>query len=67
MENMGRSETVHGFRSSFRDFCGNETDFQREHIEECLGHSVGESKELAYRRRAGLAKRRAILERWAAF
>jgi integrase len=56
--------TVHGFRSSFRDWCGNETAFAREVVEETYGHDVGNEVERAYRRRKGLAKRRQVLEAW---
>jgi len=56
--------TVHGFRSAFRDWCGNETAFPREVVEETYGHEVGSDVERAYRRRKGLAKRRKVLEAW---
>ena len=45
--------TVHGFRSSFRDWCGNETRFPRDMVEETYGHEVGNDVERAYRRRKG--------------
>jgi integrase len=60
-------DTVHGFRSTFRDWAGNETDFAREHIEECLAHQVGNDVERAYRRQSALAKRREILDAWSAY
>ena len=56
--------TVHGFRSAFRDWCGNETSFPREVVEETYGHEVGNEVERAYRRRKGLEKRRKVLEAW---
>jgi len=56
--------TVHGFRSAFRDWAGNETNFPREVVEETYGHDVGSEVERAYRRRKGLAKRRKVLEAW---
>jgi integrase len=59
--------TVHGFRSTFRDWAGDETDFPRDLIEECLGHSVGNAVERAYRRRSSLEKRREIMQAWASF
>src|SRR5262249_49070698 len=59
--------SVHGFRSSFRDFCGDKTDFAREHVEACLGHQVGSQVELAYRRQTALEKRRVIMEDWAVY
>ena len=59
--------TVHGFRSTFRDWAGDETDFPRDLIEECLAHSVGNAVERAYRRRSSLEKRREIMEKWAVY
>jgi integrase len=56
--------TVHGFRSSFRDWCGDTTEFAREHVEQCLGHAVGNGTEQAYRRSTALEKRRAIMQAW---
>ncbi|WP_336056472.1 tyrosine-type recombinase/integrase [Nitratireductor sp. CH_MIT9313-5] len=58
--------TVHGMRSAFRDFAGNETDFPREVAEECLAHTIGNKTERAYRRQTALDKQRALLEAWAA-
>jgi integrase len=66
-ETMGVDATIHGFRSSFRDWAGDETHFARNDIEECLGHSVGNAVERAYRRKDGLDKRRAIMAAWSAF
>jgi integrase len=65
--NMGVAVTVHGFRSSFRDWAGDCTDFYRENIEECLAHSVGNQVEQAYRRLRALEKRRVIMVAWAAY
>ena len=67
LQSMGVNVTVHGFRSTFRDWAGNETEFPREHVEECLGHLMGNKVERAYRRRPGIEKRRAILEAWEQF
>jgi integrase len=63
--NMGIPVTIHGFRSSFRDFAGNETNADRETCEMCLGHKIGNATELAYRRSDALAKRRALMDAWA--
>jgi integrase len=57
--------TVHGFRSCFRDWSGNCTDFPREVCEECLAHQVGNAVERAYRRGTALDKRQALMEAWA--
>jgi integrase len=64
---MGVPVTVHGFRSTFRDWAGDTTPFPRDHIEECLGHTVGNAVERAYRRSDALEKRREIMQEWAAF
>lgn len=59
--------TTHGFRSSFRDWAGDETDFPREVMEAALAHMVGNEVELAYRRGDALEKRRQLMELWASF
>jgi integrase len=59
--------TVHGLRSSFRDWCGDRTNFAREIMEAALGHKVGESTETSYRRGDALEKRRRLMEEWARF
>ncbi|WP_010184842.1 tyrosine-type recombinase/integrase [Sphingomonas sp. PAMC 26605] len=56
--------TVHGFRSSFRDWAGEETNFERETVEMALAHTVGNKAERAYRRGRALAKRRALMDAW---
>jgi integrase len=61
------SATTHGFRSSFRDWCGNETSFPREVAEGALAHATGDATERAYRRGDALQKRSALMEAWAAF
>ena len=45
--------TVHGFRSSFRDWAGNLSNFPRELIETALAHVIGDKAEQAYRRSDG--------------
>jgi integrase len=59
--------TVHGFRSSFRDWAGNETNFSREICEAALAHAVGNATEAAYRRGDALAKRAELMQAWADF
>ncbi len=56
--------TVHGFRSSFRDWAGNETNFPRELAEQALAHVIGDKAEQAYRRGDALERRRALMEAW---
>jgi len=58
--------TIHGFRSSFRDWAGDETSFPREVAEAALAHVVG-GVEGAYRRGTALEKRRKLMEAWATF
>ena len=59
--------TQHGFRSSFRDWAGDETAFDRESIELCISHKVTTATEAAYRRKDALSKRRVIMQAWADF
>jgi integrase len=61
---MPHGMTVHGFRSSFRDFAGNETNAAHEVCEQALAHTIG-GVEAAYRRGDALAKRAALMEAWA--
>jgi integrase len=66
LRRMGRDNiTVHGFRSSFRDWAGDETHFPREVAEAALAHVIGDEAEQAYRRGDALAKRRALMQAWA--
>ena len=59
--------TVHGFRSAFRDWCGEATSFPRELAEAALAHVAGDATERAYRRGDALEKRRGLMEAWAGF
>ncbi|NRP70590.1 Prophage CP4-57 integrase [Ensifer psoraleae] len=59
--------TVHGMRSTFRDWAAEETDHQSEIAEAALAHVVGDETERAYRRGDVLAKRRALMADWAAY
>jgi integrase len=59
--------TVHGFRSSFRDWCAEQTHFPREVAELALAHKVGDDTELAYRRGDLIRKRRQLMESWARY
>ncbi len=57
--------TVHGFRSAFRDWCGNETNTPREIAEAALAHSIGNKTEQAYRRGDPFKKRSELMAAWA--
>jgi integrase len=59
--------TVHGFRSSFRDWAGDATRFPREIAEAALAHKVGDATEAAYRRGDALDRRRQLMTAWATF
>lgn len=68
LERMGHGNvTVHGFRSSFRDWAGNETQFAREVIEEAMSHRIKDKAEASYRRSTALAKRRELMDAWAKY
>lgn len=65
LRRMGKGHyTPHGFRSAFRDWCGEETDFAREIAEAALAHTVGDMTERAYRRGDALEKRRRLMDAW---
>lgn len=59
--------TVHGFRSSFRDWAGNVSSFPREITETALAHVIGDKAEQAYRRSDALEKRRKLMETWGTY
>lgn len=65
LRRMKLDVTVHGFRSTFRDWAGEMTSFPREVAETALAHQVGNSVERAYRRGDALEKRRALMQAWA--
>jgi len=54
--------TMHGFRSSFRDWAGNVSNFPREITETALAHVIGNKAEQAYRRSDALDKRRKLMK-----
>lgn len=58
--------TVHGFRSTFRDWAAERTNFQDHVAEMALAHTVADKVEAAYRRGELLQKRRELAEAWAA-
>jgi integrase len=58
---------VHGFRSAFRDWAGNETHFAREVCEAALAHVIEDKTEAAYRHGDALEKRRELMAAWAEF
>ena len=68
LKRMGRGDlTVHGFRSTFRDWAGETTAHPREVIEHALAHRLTDAAEAAYARGDLLPKRRKLMADWAAF
>lgn len=68
LRRMGRVDiTTHGFRSTFRDWAGDATDFSREIIEQALAHTIQNKAERAYRRSTAVDRRRELMEAWASF
>lgn len=67
MRRMQVDATPHGFRSTFRDWAGDRTNFPREIIEHALAHQVGDGTEQAYRRSSALEKRRKLMDAWSRF
>ncbi|HEX5124768.1 MAG TPA: integrase arm-type DNA-binding domain-containing protein, partial [Rhodanobacteraceae bacterium] len=57
--------SAHGFRSTFRDWAGDETHYARDVIEAAYGHAIKNAAEAAYRRADALAKRRELMDAWA--
>lgn len=66
LRRLGREDlTVHGFRSTFRDWAAEQTDYPRELAEVALAHTVGSAVENAYRRGDMFERRRRLMEDWA--
>ncbi len=64
---LAEKTVVHGFRSSFRTWAGECTDFPREVCEAALAHEVGNMVERSYARGELLTKRRQLMQSWADF
>lgn len=67
LRRMGLDVTAHGFRSSFRDWAAEQTNFPREVCETALAHIIKNKAEAAYRRSDLLDKRRILMSDWADF
>ena len=63
MKDIGESATVHGFRSSFRDWAG-ERGTDRQIAELCLAHDTHSDTESAYSRSDMIERRRTVMEEW---
>ena len=68
LQRMGRGDlTVHGFRSTFRDWAAEKTKFPNEVVEMALAHAVGDKVEAAYRRGDLFEKRRLLMQAWTSY
>ena len=68
LEQMGRGDvTVHGFRSTFRDWAAETTGYPNHVVEQALAHTIGNAVEAAYRRGDLFEKRAALMADWAAY
>jgi integrase len=68
LRRMGRADvTPHGFRSTFRDWAAERTNFPREVVEMALAHAIGNKVEEAYRRGDLFGKRSELMDAWAEF
>jgi integrase len=68
LRRMGRGDlTAHGFRSTFRDWCADQTRFERDVAEMALAHAIKDQSEAAYRRGDLLEKQRALMSHWAKY
>lgn len=67
LRRMKVSAVPHGFRSTFRDWCAERTNYPREVAEMALAHAIGDKVEAAYRRGDLLAKRKQLMADWADF
>jgi integrase len=65
LKRMGRGDlTVHGFRSTFRDWAAERTNFPNEVVEMALAHAIDSKTEAAYRRGDLFDKRRCLMDEW---
>ena len=61
---MKRAATVHGFRSAFRDWCGDAGDVPAEVAEAALAHVIKNAAERAYRRKTAVERRAKVMQSW---
>ena len=68
LSRMGRSDlTTHGFRSTFRDWAAETTEFPNELVEMALAHTIRNKAEAAYRRGDLLERRRVLMDAWSSY
>jgi integrase len=65
LRKRGMEYVPHGFRSTFRDWAGDNTEYPRELIEAALAHTIENKTEAAYRRKSALERRRPLMQDWA--
>ena len=65
LKRMGRDETLHGFRATFKSWATDRTNVQREVIEMALAHKIGNDVEASYLRTSAIEKRRYLMQNWA--
>jgi len=67
LKSLSPGITVHGFRSTFRDWVSDATSYSGEIAEKALAHTIRDSTEAAYRRGDLLERRRELMQAWADF
>lgn len=67
LRKRGLEFVPHGFRSTFRDWAGDNTEYPRDLLEAALAHSLEDKTEAAYRRKSALERRRPLMQDWADF
>jgi integrase len=67
LKRLGLAVTAHGFRSTFRDWAGEVSNYPRETIEHCLAHQLADKAEASYARGSHFEKRRCLMADWAKF
>lgn len=67
LRRMGYAITTHGFRSTFRDWAGDCTNYPREIVEAALAHTLQNKAEKAYRRGTAVERRRMLMGEWAKY
>ncbi len=67
LRRAGLNVTMHGFRSSFRDWCGEATNAPREVAEAALAHGIKDQTEAAYARSDLFEKRRVLMDQWSEY
>jgi integrase len=67
LKRMGHPVTAHGFRSTFRTWAAEQTNYPREVAEQALAHTISDAVERAYKRTTLFDKRRKLMEQWSRF